>query len=159
MSHSKKILLRILALLLGIGIFVSLSQAASLDYAAQVRDQQTKYRKPEDLLDLVPFLGQIPRSFLIGDGYRMNLSGMELRIDHMARHSRAPVQQRTCMMGFSYTTPVAGFFTSRIDLPLFNSSSLRPSDWSFSSVGDYVVYLSRTEVYQSSLRLMASARF
>ena len=75
------------------------------------------------MIDKIPFLGDIPRTFLMGDGYTMKLSGKELRIDHMGDHSNSKGNQRTCMVGLSYVTPVA-FFTTRIDLPLFHSPTL-----------------------------------
>lgn len=138
---------------------LSIAFAADAGYAAQVRAAETKYKTPEDLLDVVPFLGEIPRSFLLGDGYQMKLSVDQLRIDHMGRHSRSRGAKRTCMIGVSYTTPVAGFFTSRIDLPIFHSPTLAWSDWSVSSLGDYVVYMSRIPAERSSIRLAISARF
>jgi hypothetical protein len=81
-----------------------------------------------------------------------------MRIDHMGRDSRSKGTQRTCMIGVSYTTPVA-FFTTRIDLPIFHSPTLALSDWSRDSLGDYVVYMSRLPVSHPSLTLSISARF
>src|SRR5438105_4603063 len=80
--------------------------AAAVDYASQVRDNQTKYQRPDDLVDLIPFLGSIPKTFLFGDGYKMKLGVQDLRIDHMAYHSHAPASKRLCLIGVSYTTPV-----------------------------------------------------
>jgi hypothetical protein len=133
-------------------------QAAS-PYAAPPKAADSKYQRPEDLLDLIPFLGEIPRTFLIGDGFKMRLSGQELRIDHMGRQSRAPASQRNCLIGLSYTTPVAGFFTSRVDLPLFHAATPKWEDWGVSSLGDYVVYLSRGATDIPLFRLVATARF
>src|SRR5687768_2338505 len=65
-------------------------------------------RPSENLLEMIPFFGDIPRNFLVGDGYRMKLSGQALRIDHMGYRARTPVQKRNCMIGLSYSTPVAG---------------------------------------------------
>ena len=117
------------------------------------------YQRPEDLISLIPFLGEIPRSFLLGDGYQMKLSGTELRIDHMGLHSRAPQKKRDCMIGISYIRPVAGFFTSRIDLPLLFSPTPDVDQWSMNSLGDYVAYFSKGAEGGNILRLAISARF
>jgi len=135
------------------------SQAYAIDYAAQVQNEHTRYTTPETLIDKVPFLGEIPRTFLFGDGYKMKLSLKELRIDHMADHSHSPASRRDCQIGFSYTTPVAGFFTSRIDLPLFSAATPALSDWTRNSLGDYVAYFSKGASDSSTLRLVFSARF
>ncbi len=146
--------------LIAAGWFLAIAHAKgeTLNYASQVKAQDTKYRTPEDVLDKIPFLGAIPRTFLVGDGYSMKLSVDQLRIDHMGRHSRSKGEQRTCMVGVSYTTPVA-FFTSRIDIPIFHSPTLALSDWSVSSLGDYVLYMSRLPADHASLQLSISARF
>jgi hypothetical protein len=51
------------------------------------------------------------------------------------------------------------FFSTRIDLPIFHSPTLAMSDWSRDSLGDYVVYMSRTPVNHPALTLSISARF
>ena len=142
------------------GWFMAVSHARgeSPNYAAQVKAQETKYRTPDDMIDMIPFLGNIPRAFLFGDGYTMKLSAEQLRIDHMGQRSNSKGVQRTCMVGLSYITPVA-FFTTRVDLPIFHSPTLAMSDWSRDSLGDYVVYLSRLPATHSSLTLSISARF
>jgi hypothetical protein len=142
------------------GWFLAVAHAKgeNLNYATQVNSQDSKYRTPDDVLDKIPFLGEIPRTFLWGDGYSMKLSGKELRIDHMGNDSHSNGKQRTCMVGISYVTPVA-FFTTRVDIPLFNSPTLALADWSRSSLGDYVVYMSRLPVDHSALTLSLSARF
>jgi hypothetical protein len=122
-------------------------------------DAETKYQRPEDLLDMIPFLGQLPKSFLIGDGFKMRLTTKELRIDHMGTRSQTPAHKRNCMIGFSYSTPVAGFFTSRIDIPLMAADKPAVEYWTRSSLGDYVIFLSRTPVERAQLRLVATARF
>ena len=140
--------------------FLALAHARgeNLNYAAQIKSQDTRYKTPEDVLDTVPFLGDIPRSFLWGDGYTMKLSAEQLRVDHMGNHSRTKGKNRTCMIGVSYTTPVA-FFTTRIDLPLFSSPNLALSDWQANSLGDYVLYMSRLPVDHAALMLSLTARF
>jgi hypothetical protein len=142
------------------GWFLAIAHArgASVNYASAAKAEETKYRSPEDMIAMVPFLSSIPRTFLFGDGYTMKLSADHMRIDHMGRDSRSQGAQRTCMLGVSYTAPVA-FFTTRIDMPIFHSPTLALSDWSPSSLGDYVVYMSRLPATHSSLTLTLSARF
>jgi hypothetical protein len=111
----------------------------------------------DDMLDKVPFLSKIPRSFLIGDGYDVKLSGLSMRIDHMAHDSRLPVSQRTCMISLSYITPVS-FFTSRLDIPLLSAPTLT-SNWSASTLGDYVLFFNRSPVDHAGLNLTITARF
>jgi hypothetical protein len=156
-----KLWYRMGSMFLGLGIMGALVVPAhASDYAAQVKAAtDTKYRNPEDMLDMIPFLGQIPRTFLIGDGFKMRLTTKELRIDHMGTRSHNPASGRNCMIGFSYTTPVAGFFTYRVDLPLLHAATPALEDWSRSSLGDYVVYLSKTPVDRASLRLVLTAKF
>ena len=146
--------------LIAAGWFLAIAHAKgeTMNYTSQLKAQETKYQKPEDLLDKIPFLGEIPRTFLMGDGYTMKLSVNQLRIDHMGRNSRSKGEKRSCMVGLSYTTPVA-FFTTRVDVPIFHSPTLAWADWSRSSVGDYVVYMSRLPADHASLTLSLSARF
>ena len=150
------------SLLLGVCMGMAIGHftpAQAEDYSTKVTaGEPSKYQHPEDVLDMVPFLSEIPRSFLIGDGYQMKLSGRELRIDHMGADSHVPVSRRNCSLGLSYTTPVA-FFTSRVDIPLFSASTLAWDSWTRNSIGDYVVYLSKTPVDNASLRLVLSAKF
>ena len=142
------------------GWFMAVAHAhgENLNYAAQLQPQSTQYKTPEDVLDKVPFLGEIPRTFLMGDGYTMKLSADQLRVDHMGNHSHTKGIKRTCMVGVSYTTPVA-FFTTRVDLPLFSSPTLALSDWQANSLGDYVLYMSRLPVDHAALMLSLTARF
>jgi len=142
------------------GWFLAVAHAKgeTLNYTSQIQAQAPKYNTPEDLIEKIPFLGDIPRSFLMGDGYTMKLSGTQLRIDHMGNHSDSKGEKRACMVGVSYITPVA-FFTTRIDIPIFHSPTLAMSDWSRSSMGDYVVYMSRLPVDHSALTLSLTARF
>jgi len=140
--------------------FLAISHAHGevINYATQFQAQDTQYKTPDDVLDRIPFLGDIPRTFLMGDGYTMKLNVDELRLDHMGPHSQSKGVNRTCMFGVSYTTPVA-FFTTRIDLPLFSSPSLSFSDWQPNTLGDYVVYMSRLPVDHATLMLLMTARF
>ncbi|MFA5975794.1 MAG: hypothetical protein WC859_06450 [Elusimicrobiota bacterium] len=135
------------------------ASADRYNYKATAPNSETKYQRPEDLLDKIPFVSDIPRTFIIGDGFKMNLSLDHLRIDHMGSRSRSPASKRTCLIGFSYTTPVAGFFTSRIDLPLFTAAEFRWSEWTTSTLGDYVAYFSKDAVEATSLRFVLSAKF
>lgn len=131
--------------------------ASSVMVTPAAEGQVSKYRRPEDLLDMIPFIADLPRSFIFGDGFKMKLSGQELRIDHMGTKSRNPAGQRHCMIGLSYTTPVA-FFTTRVDVPLFHASTLT-SHWAPSSMGDYVAFFSRTPTENASAKLVITARF
>jgi hypothetical protein len=88
----------------------------------------------------------------------MKLTANQMRIDHMGRDSRSKGDRRTCMLGFSYTAPVA-FFTTRIDIPIFHSPTMALSDWSRDTPGDYVIYMSRLPVAHPTLTLMLTARF
>jgi hypothetical protein len=132
----------------------------SLPPIGKTPEAATQYQRPEDILIAkVPLLAALPSTFLLGDGFKVKLGVSDLRIDHMGSHSRSPMAKRNCMVGISYLTPVAGFFTSRVDLPLFASPDLHLSDWSHTSLGDYVAYFSRGAVDQPSLRLVLSAKF
>jgi hypothetical protein len=136
------------------------AHADTFNYAQQVKQiQQSEVHSPEDLLDRIPFLAQIPRSFIVGDGFKMRLSSRELRVDHMGYRSHMRADQRNCMFGISYTTPVAGFFTYRLDLPLAHSDTLALENWGRSSLGDYVFYFSRTPVDHPTIKLLLSAKF
>jgi len=150
------------SLLLGVCMGMALSRftpAQAEDFSARLSTgTPSQYQRPEDLLDRVPFLSEIPRSFLIGDGYKMKISGHELQIDHMASDSHVPASRRNCSLGLSYTTPVA-FFTSRVDIPFFSADTLAWDSWTRNSVGDYVVYFSKTPVDAASVRLVLSAKF
>jgi len=125
----------------------------------QNRAETSKYQRPEDLLDMIPFLGEIPRTFLVGDGFDIKISGTQLRIDHMGRNSKATAKRRDCMIGLSYVTPVAGFFTSRVDIPLFYSPTPEIEQWSMNHLGDYVAYFSKGASESKSFRLAISAKF
>jgi len=155
-----------LARLIGVGVLAGFlgtqaAQASPLNLGAQAKAGETpsKYQKPEDLLDMVPFLSDLPRNFIFGNGYKMKLGIDSMRIDHMGYRSSTRKDARDCMIGFSYTTPVAGFFTSRVDLPLIHSSTPRFEDWSMSSFGDYTAYFSRGATEATSIRFVLSAKF
>lgn len=112
----------------------------------------------EDAVSRIPVLSKIPHSFLIGDGFKFKLSGKELRIDHMADHSRAPVSRRNCLVSLDIASPVA-FFGTSMELPLLNAQSLS-SGWSASSLGDYVMHFSKdASVASPTFGLRVSARF
>ncbi|HVO32784.1 MAG TPA: hypothetical protein VMU17_02645 [Elusimicrobiota bacterium] len=132
--------------------------ATPTTYASDVRNAETKYRTPEDVLNTVPVINSIPRSFLFGDGYHVHLNRAELEIDHMTLHTRAPVSGNQCMIGLSYMAPTA-FFSTRFDVPLFSAKTPAWSDWTMNSLGDYVLRLSRDSVDAPSIRLVATARF
>jgi hypothetical protein len=137
----------------------TLPSAQAADYGIQLKESQTKHQRPEDAIDMIPFLGSIPKSFLVGDGYKMRLTAKELRIDHMGNRSASPAHRRNCMVGISYSTPVAGFFSSRIDIPFMSADKPAIENWTRNSLGDYVIFLSRQPVDKAAVRLIATARF
>src|ERR1041384_4771103 len=100
MRRANRILTWVYVIAAGWFLAVSRAKGDTLHYSgAQVQaSQSTQYRTPDDMLDMIPFLGQIPRSFLFGDGYTMKLSPNELRIDHMGRNSQSRGVERTCMV-------------------------------------------------------------
>lgn len=113
----------------------------------------------EDAVTSIPAISKIPRSFLVGDGFRFKLTLQELRIDHMGSNSKAPASKRVCMIGFSYAAPVA-FFGSQVELPLFHADSLKMNRWGMNTLGDYVVHLSKDSIVaHPTLGLQLSARF
>jgi hypothetical protein len=122
-------------------------------------EPQSHYQSPEDLIDMIPVLNQLPRNFIWGRGYVMKVSGQTLRIDHRIAQATAATKRTDCTIGFSYVTPVAGFFTSRIDLPLFYSQTPNFSSLAFNSMGDYVTSFSRGVSDNRSLRFVVSAKF
>ncbi len=132
------------------------AQGETINYSAQVKAQETRYKTPEDLIDKIPFLGNLPRSFALGNSFTMKLSGDKLRIDHSRRSHKG--EKRACMLGLSYTTPVA-FFSTRVDIPLLHSPTLAMADWKPSTLGDYVLYMSRLPVEKATLQLSLTARF
>ena len=158
MKSKKKFIVWVYVIAAGWFLAVAHARGETMKYTEQLKAQESRYKSPEDLLDKIPFLGDIPRTFLFGDGYTMKLSGDHLRIDHMGRRSRSKGANRTCMVGVSYTTPVA-FFATRIDVPLLNAPTLALADWQVSSIGDYVVYMSRIPADHKTLTLSITARF
>lgn len=147
--------------LIVVGWFLAVAHAKgeTINYTAQLKTEETKYKSPSDMLDMVPVLGKIPRAFSLGDGYSVKFSADQLRIDHLSRDSRVKPTPRTCTIGLSYSAPVGGSFSSRFDLPLFNAPTLAWSDWSRSSISDYAVCMSRTPVDHAALKIALSARF
>ncbi len=158
MKVKRKYIAWIYVIAAGWFLAVSRSHGEVVDYTAQVKTQESRYQRPEDLIDKIPFLSEIPRTFLFGDGYTMRLSADQLRIDHIGQRSRSKGKNRACRLGVSYTTPVASFST-RIDLPLLHSPTLALSDWEASSMGDYVVYMSRLPAKSAATMLSFTARF
>jgi len=122
-------------------------------------EPQSHYQSPEDLIDMIPVLNQLPRNFIWGRGYVMKVEGQTLRIDHRISQTGAATKRSDCTIGFSYVTPVAGFFTSRIDLPLFYSQTPSFSSLAFNSMGDYATSFSRGATDARSLRFIVSAKF
>ena len=145
---------------IGAGWFVAVSHAHGevVNYAAEAKAEETQYKTPEDLLNKVPVLGDIPRVYSVGSEYTMKLSGLSLRVDHMAGGVRHSSQNRTCMFGLSFTAPTA-FFTTQVDIPLFSSPTLALSDWKANSLGDYELNMSKSQIDSSTLMLSFRARF
>jgi hypothetical protein len=112
----------------------------------------------DDVIAKMPLFSRIPKSFIVGVGFRFKLSGQELRIDHMGLNSRAPISKRTCMVGFSFSSPVA-FFGSRMEIPLLFAEHIQ-SHWSANTPGDYVVRFSKDATVQTpTFGLAVSAQF
>ena len=120
--------------------------------------QPSHYQSPEDLIDLIPLINELPRSFIWGRGYSMKIAGQSLQINHLNAPAKAVAHYRTCSIGFSYVTPVAGFMTSHIEVPLIYSPTPDFSSWSMNNVGDYIASFSRGHE-SPSLRLALSAKF
>ena len=115
-------------------------------------------KSAEDAVANVPGLNKLTRSFLIGDGFKFKLSGKELRIDHMATNSTAPVSHRNCMISLNFDSPVA-FFGSSMELPIVTAQSLS-NDWAPTSLGDYVLHFSKdAAVDHPTIGLKVTARF
>ena len=123
------------------------------------RTELPTIKSSDDAVSSIPILSKLSRSFLIGDGFKFKLSGTELRIDHMGSDSRAPASKRNCMLSLTFSSPVA-FFGSNLEMPIFNAPTLSWSDWNVSTMGDYVLHLSKdAAVEHPTVGLMASARF
>src|SRR5258708_2983295 len=149
--------------MVGLGVLAGLAGlCASAQATVYVSKDQKNGLPPiqssEDAVSRVPVLGKIPHSFLVGDGFKIKLSGTELRIDHMADHSRPPLTHRNCMISLNVASPIA-FFGSSMELPLMNAQTVS-SGWSTSSRGDYVLHFSKdATVAAPPLGLRVSARF
>jgi hypothetical protein len=150
-----------LAYVIAAGWFLAVSRArgAALDYAAQAQAQDSKYKSPEDMIEMVPLLQDIPRAFQLWQGTTMKLSSSQLRIDHLGSGRDMTKAPRNCTIGLSYAAPLAGSLSSRLDLPLFQSPSLALSDWSRSSFGDYAVLMSHAPSDHSTIKIALNARF
>jgi hypothetical protein len=139
-------------------VAVVCSQAVADVYIPQDAKQATRIQTAEDAVEKIPGISRIPRSFLIGDGFKLKLSGTELRIDHMATASRAPVSRRVCMVSLNFISPVA-FFGSSMELPLMTSGKVSHG-WNTSSLGDYVLHFSKdADVKSPTLGLKITAHF
>ena len=135
------------------------SAKADVYMGGKGRQQMPTIKNVDDAVSNIPVLSRIPKSFIVGDGFKFKFTGMELQIDHMGMNSKAPVSKRTCMVGLSYTTPVA-FFGSRVEIPIFHAQSLRMSDWGINTLGDYVAHFSKdAPVQHPVVGLSVSARF
>jgi hypothetical protein len=108
---------------------------------------------------LAPAVCLLSNAPALADAYHVNLTMKEMRIDHMATHSRCPLTQRSCTLSLSIAQPVgSNLFSSRLDIPLLSSERMT-SAWNSASVGDYVLHLSNTPLRGPDLRLVATTRF
>jgi len=102
----------------------------------------------------------LPSRFLFSGGYFMKLSVTELQIDHVADNSRCTRKNRTFMISASFEQPVGReFFSSRVDLPLVSADRFSVSRLAPASVGDYVLFLSNTQLDNPAAYIRLSARF
>jgi hypothetical protein len=142
------------------GWFLAVSHARgeTVNYATDQKAEATAYRTPQDMLDMVPGLKEIPKTITLGQGYLIDFGGNQLHVNYRTRESRKAKKQ-ICTLGLSYTTPVAGFFSSQLNLPLMGATDLMSSDWSRNSLGDYEVVMNRMAVSHPILKLAFSAHF
>lgn len=126
----------------GLGFLNAPAQADLREMPAHSNAAAVQSRNLEDVIADVPLIGKIPHSYMFGGEYRFDLTGKELRIDHMGPTSQSSIRQRACMICLTWATPVA-FFGSEIELPLFHAEMLQSNGWRRSSLGDYVVHLSK----------------
>jgi hypothetical protein len=142
-------------------VLLCASQATRADVytpSAHGRTEIPTIKSADDAVSSVPVLSRLTRSFLVGDGFKFKLSGTELRVDHMATDSSAPVSQRNCMISLNFNSPVA-FFGSSVELPLLHASNVG-SNWGTSSFGDYVAHFSKdASVEHPTIGLKVTARF
>lgn len=115
-------------------------------------------RSLDDLIASVPLIGTIPHSFLFAGDYHVNLTIKELRIDHIGPNSQSSIRQRACMICLTWASPVA-FFGSEVDLPIALAEALPSTDWRRSSLGDYVVHLSKDALDTPWFGLKATLHF
>jgi hypothetical protein len=136
-----------------------IAPAAASPFGYDAKTSLSRFQTPEDVIGSWPVISSIPRTFLFSGGYKVKLSITEMRIDHMATHTRCPMTHRGCTLALSYGQPVGNdAFSSRVDFPLFSAEKVT-THWAPASFGDYVVHLSNTPMSSSSIRLLASAKF
>jgi hypothetical protein len=134
--------------------------AAQPQIAMLSKTSESPYKTPEDvIIKLVPVLGDIPRRFLLGDGYDMNLNSDVLRMDHKGKGSSILARKHACLLSLGVSTRLSGFLSSGINLPLFSGDQIRPSSLAFNSRGDFDIYVSRHDVGHTTLQLFATTRF
>jgi hypothetical protein len=159
-TQSMKTLKR-LSVLTGLSVLMAFSGTANADiYTGRTKATRVvpSVQSAEEVVSSIPGIAKIPRSFVIGDGFKLKLTEKYLRIDHMGTNSRAPVTRRHCLLSFHFASPVA-FFGSTVDLPIMNANHLR-SRWGMSSLGDYVLQFSKDAPVESpTVGLRLTARF
>jgi hypothetical protein len=146
--------------LIAAGWFLAISHArgATVNYATDTKSEETSYKTPEDMIDMVPGLKCLPRNFTLGQGYMVNLTSSEIQIHHRSKETRK-AKATSCSVGVSYTAPVAGSLSSQLNLPLFHATDLSSMDWSRNSIGDYDVSMNRLVSDRTVLKLAFNARF
>ena len=142
------------------GWFLAVSHVhgETVNYATDQKAEGSAYRTPEDMIDMLPGLKDVPKTFAFGQGYLVDFGGNQLHVNYRTHDSRKQKKQ-ICTLGLSYTTPVAGFFSSQLNLPLIGASDLRSADWTHNQLGDYEVVMNKTVANHPVLKLAFSARF
>ncbi len=110
-----------------------------------------KYNEPADLINLFPLLKEInemiPRQFSLAD-HQFVLDSNRVVIRHsFYDHRRARTANQSSIVSFSYSGNVGRQFSTNLDVPLFYSSILGFSDWSYYPLGNYTMTLSRDSFF------------
>lgn len=131
-------------------------QAASMDVNG--KPETPKYRTPEDLLGMVPIVGDIPRSFIWGEGYKMHLGTDSLQIDHRGYNLHHSPKNCNCSVFLRYESPVA-FFGTRMELPLLEGGSTNLNGWALTPLGSYTMRFMKNAPDHPSVTLNFVAHF
>ena len=137
---------------------VAHARGETMNYSSQVKSQETKYKAPEDMIEMVPVLNKLPRTLLLGQSTIIKLSPDQLRINHRTHETRT-TKAEPCMIGLSYIAPMSGSLSSQINIPLFHAPNLTTLDWSRNAWGDYEVSMNRQAMDHATLKFALNARF